>query len=245
MKVDVNGMPHTFLQVTHPDGRIVEYGLVPKEDGHPFSAGKIEITGQGYGEEGKPHESTFEASRQSISIEQYNSLMKYINNSMAKPPYYNVTGDLTPLGMRSANCTGWAVEGWEKAGLSIDALHGKHWNPYGQWFYHQINDLISKEQDKNQPLMAGAEKTPSREETPVKSAGRMRLDGLLAASETGDENTLRQATSALYDSPVGQKIIAQANATVNADERQQAHDAQQAITQAQANAPVRRSPVLS
>lgn len=46
MMVDIVGLiPHTFLRVTHPDGRIVEYGLVPKKEQSPFGPGKINVTG--------------------------------------------------------------------------------------------------------------------------------------------------------------------------------------------------------
>lgn len=46
MRIDVRAMPHSFLSVTHPDGTITEYGLVPAIEGSPFNAGKIDITQQ-------------------------------------------------------------------------------------------------------------------------------------------------------------------------------------------------------
>jgi hypothetical protein len=45
MHVDVSGrdgIPHTFLVLTHPDGRVVEYGFAPQVTGLS-GVGKIDI----------------------------------------------------------------------------------------------------------------------------------------------------------------------------------------------------------
>jgi hypothetical protein len=77
----------------------------------------------------------------------------------------------------------------------------------------------------------------------VKSAGRQRLDSLLAASEQGDD-ALRVATSNLYDSAIGQQISTQASQVVNMQEQQAIEQQQQALAQQLADAPVRSGPVM-
>lgn len=89
VRTDVSGMPHTFLVVTHPDGRVVEYGLVPKEDGSPFSPGKIDITGES-GPDGPPHEYDAGTRPQPLSDAQYQKLMQEINRAIGNPPEYNL-----------------------------------------------------------------------------------------------------------------------------------------------------------
>ena len=37
--------PHTFISVTHPDGRQMEYSLIPASPGELSGPGKIEVTG--------------------------------------------------------------------------------------------------------------------------------------------------------------------------------------------------------
>ena len=77
----------------------------------------------------------------------------------------------------------------------------------------------------------------------VKSAGRQRLDSLLAASEQGDD-ALRVAISNLYDSAIGQQISTQASQVVNMQEQQAIEQQQQALAQQLADAPVRSGPVM-
>lgn len=46
--VDVGGedlLPHTFIEVTHPDGTTTEYGFAPSTGGELLGAGKVYITG--------------------------------------------------------------------------------------------------------------------------------------------------------------------------------------------------------
>lgn len=45
MRIDFggnDGIPHTFLSVVHPDGRTIEYGLVPAEHLSVAGPGKID-----------------------------------------------------------------------------------------------------------------------------------------------------------------------------------------------------------
>lgn len=110
-----------------------------------------------------------------------------------------------------------------------------------------LNNKVNPNFNQNDPAYAQILVT----QEPIKTAGRTRLDNLLAANESGDDAILRKATSALYESPVGQNIMAQASATVDAQERQQAFDAlqaleaqKQALAQQEMDAPVRRGSVM-
>ena len=79
---------------------------------------------------------------------------------------------------------------------------------------------------------------------PPMSAGRMRLDKLLAASQSGDEDIFRAARQELYDSPIGQSIRQQAIDVVNAQEQEALHQQQILIAQQQEEQMVRRGPVM-
>lgn len=48
IRIDVggsDGLPHTFLFITHPDGSTSEYGLVPAKSGSISGDGRIDRTG--------------------------------------------------------------------------------------------------------------------------------------------------------------------------------------------------------
>ena len=48
LRIDGLGVPHTFLRVTHPDGRMVEYGFGPADDSSVFdnwSEGEVDVSG--------------------------------------------------------------------------------------------------------------------------------------------------------------------------------------------------------
>ncbi len=82
MRVDVglrpgNINPHTFISVTHPDGRQTEYGLVPASSGDPSGPGKIEVTGRN-SEKGQPAEYDFSGPQTPLTDQQYRDLMRDI-----------------------------------------------------------------------------------------------------------------------------------------------------------------------
>ena len=98
MRVDTggsNGIPHTFLVVTHPDGRQIEYGLTPANHSKDSviglnGPGIIDLTGPGAGK--RPHEYNFDGASRNLTDAQYAKLMEYINSSIANPPMYHVLG---------------------------------------------------------------------------------------------------------------------------------------------------------
>jgi hypothetical protein len=108
--------------VTHPDGSIKEYGLVPAVPKSPAGDGKIDITGPNSpGRE--EHEWDVATPEITLDDKQYRDLMREIENSIANPPDYLL---LDKLGLErfipnwpgnEMNCTGWVVDTWNNAGL--------------------------------------------------------------------------------------------------------------------------------
>ncbi len=145
MRVDLfggDGVPHTFLHIIHPDGSEADYGLVP-ENGHLSDDGLIDVIPIPPGSEG--HEYNFSSKARELSDNQYTSLMKYINESIKTPPKYFLPGDWWPNGeFNKNNCTGWAVEAWQAAGLSNDlgVTNNWAWNPYGQALFIPWHNLL-------------------------------------------------------------------------------------------------------
>jgi hypothetical protein len=143
MRVDVggsDGIPHTFLVVTHPDGRVVEYGFAPQVTGLS-GPGQIFISGDGTAD--GPHEYGYQGPIQPLSDSQYQRMMENINRSIANPPYYVVTGTWTPG--TGTNCTSWAIDVWRDVGLPnvFGVTNSSNWNPYGQAMNIFIADIVN------------------------------------------------------------------------------------------------------
>jgi len=82
MRVDLggsDGIPHTFISVTHPDGRQTEYGLVPATPMSPSGPGKIDVTGPDSPKK-EPHEWSSEGPTIPLSVPPYRDLMRDIES---------------------------------------------------------------------------------------------------------------------------------------------------------------------
>jgi trimeric autotransporter adhesin len=135
-----DGIPHSFLAVTHPDGSTVEYGLVPAEHLSVSGPGMIDQTGPGVGE--APHEYNVGGPVQTLTQDQYQGLMDKINHDIASPPDYFLPGHWTVPSSDADNCTGWAVDTWNDVGLPTEpgVSNRGTWNPYGQGAWITINE---------------------------------------------------------------------------------------------------------
>ena len=145
MRIDVgggDGVPHSFLVVTHSDGSVLEYGLAPAEHLSMSGAGKIDLTGFGGV---PPHEYTFATEAVSLSDSQYANVLQYIGGSILSPPDYLVTGGWSSTS-GADNCTGWAVKVWGAAGLetTFGVTNRGTWNPYGQALNLEVRYLSAK-----------------------------------------------------------------------------------------------------
>ncbi|HHW4678104.1 MAG TPA: hypothetical protein ACQGQH_01205 [Xylella sp.] len=75
----VDGIPHTLIVVTGPDGIEHEYGYGPVNGGSLSGLGKVFETGAHT--KGDEHEFKASSSNYDISLDQYNALMRFIEST--------------------------------------------------------------------------------------------------------------------------------------------------------------------
>ncbi len=81
MKVDIwghDGLPHSFLFITGPDGQTRGYGFSPAEPG--------KIAGLGVIKNNIDHDFSAGTGKIPLDINSYNRLVDYVNNSIKTPP---------------------------------------------------------------------------------------------------------------------------------------------------------------
>ncbi|MFM5727816.1 calcium-binding protein [Aeromonas veronii] len=140
LRVDVTGMPHSFLVIIGPDGIERGVGLAPAIEGEPQSSGKI------YDDTSHPYDSS--TGKINLTPNEYNRLADYVNNSIDNPPPYNL--------FYGSQCANWAVTGLGSIGIPgvypnlvpdnilRDLLETIIWNPYTQWINLQQRDFFEK-----------------------------------------------------------------------------------------------------
>ena len=139
MRVDVNGIPHTFLYIQNPDGTGIEYGFAPKNSGSAYGEGILDITGVGAV---RPHEFQYSSSTIVLTDDQYDAIKNYISQTFANPPFYSLQGGWFPNGQ---NCTTWAIGALEEAGLTpseFGVTSSWVWNPYGQMVNIKLQETL-------------------------------------------------------------------------------------------------------
>ncbi|MFM7363743.1 MAG: hypothetical protein ACKO11_04410, partial [Cuspidothrix sp.] len=167
MMIDIggsDGLPHTFLLITDKNGKTTEYGFAPLQENTMSGPGKIYITGTNSTDN---HEYHFATTKQLLTDSQYANLMTYINQSITNPPHYIVSGSWTPGD--GTNCTGWAVEAWNKAGLptSFGINNRGTWNPYGQAISHNLQLLAGKVVDLTKDIITDLQRSFNQAQTIV------------------------------------------------------------------------------
>jgi hypothetical protein len=95
--------PHTFLVLQHPNGEKNGYGFAPH---------KTALQGKGQIQNDTNHHYNVSSSPIPLTAEQYNHLVKFINQSAKNPPYYNL-----PKGIQ---CTNWAMDAMIKSNIMDD-----------------------------------------------------------------------------------------------------------------------------
>jgi len=111
IRVDFGGedkIPHTFINVTDPNGVTTEYGFGPENEGTLFGRGHVYYN--------TDHEWQETSGTMNITDGQYNALMDYINRTTVDPPVYDITGTL------GEQCTMWTLYGLSEAGIISDVL---------------------------------------------------------------------------------------------------------------------------
>jgi len=144
MRVDIggkDGIPHTFIVVTGPDGVERGYGFAPRESGS--------LTGDGKIYDDTNHEYSQTTGKIPLDADSYGKLMDFIQKSTENPPPYYL-----PYGSQCAN---WAFKALTEAGIPAmaspnmfpdnflrDLFETIIWNPYTQWLNLTLRDLFNR-----------------------------------------------------------------------------------------------------
>jgi len=139
LRVDITGVPHTFLVVTSPDGTVRGYGLAPAEN--------MQLAGPGIIQDDTEHLWDASTGPIPLSLDGYQRLMEYIQRSEENPPPYDV--------VFGSQCSTWAFNGLVEAGIPAfvgpnigpdnllrDIFETIVWNPYTQYLNIQLNNLF-------------------------------------------------------------------------------------------------------
>uniref|UniRef100_UPI0025886FA5 hypothetical protein n=2 Tax=Nitrosomonas TaxID=914 RepID=UPI0025886FA5 len=151
MRVDIggkDGIPHTFIIVTGPDGIERGYGFAPRQPGT--------FTGDGKIYDDTNHEYNRTTGKISLDVDSYGRLMDYIQKSTENPPPYYL-----PYGSQCAN---WAFKAFTEAGIPAlaspnifpdnflrDLFETIVWNPYTQWLNLTLRDLFDRAKNWQPP----------------------------------------------------------------------------------------------
>lgn len=134
-------IPHTFLVVTGPDGVEHGYGFAPVKTG---------LFGTGYIQDDTRHPYDGSSGKLSITDEQYNHLMEYIERTSENPPPYAL--------LFGSQCTNWALAGLAEASIIpsilgpkiepnnilIDFIQTLIFNPIWQKIGFEVNETVDK-----------------------------------------------------------------------------------------------------
>ncbi len=145
MRTDVGGydyIPHTFIVIEHDNGTYDEYGFSPQKESSLYGPGKVHVQ-LGIKNADDLHESHLKTKAYELNDTQYKNFLEAINHSIENPSGYFVLGKGVPC-HSNKNCTGWAVEIWNKLGISTQfgVTNKGTWNPYGQGIGHSVSKLI-------------------------------------------------------------------------------------------------------
>jgi hypothetical protein len=114
VRVDLTGVPHSFIRLDNGAGFQQSYGFAPKVPDAPYGPGVIRDENQ--------HPYDFETTYE-ISNEQYEAVRQFITNSINNPWDYSV---------HRANCSAWVNDALRAAGIHDPVSVSWHWlpNPY-------------------------------------------------------------------------------------------------------------------
>ena len=135
-RVDVTGMPHSFIVMDNGGGVVQGFGFAPKEENSPYGPGQI------YDNFVHPYD--FTTGPIQVTNEQYNAMVNYINNSITNPPNYNLPG--SPIFPGTVQqCAQWVMDVAQHGNVSLPfTMHKGGWNPYGQAIWIGIDSLLPK-----------------------------------------------------------------------------------------------------
>ena len=124
-----NAFPHTFIVLKGLDGVENGYGLGPKEAGS--------VSGPGNIFDDTYHPYSFATDPIPVTAQQYQDLQDYIDDSVLNPPEYIFPGEWWPGD--GHNCTTWATEALDSAGIDSAISDAVYTNPYDQAMAYWVN----------------------------------------------------------------------------------------------------------
>lgn len=136
VRVDVTGIPHTFIVITDDNGHQEGWGFAPKEAGDTFGPGNIY--------DDTNHVYDFSTTPQELTQQQYQDLKNFIQTSIDNPPYYSLPGDWVPP-ENNNNCSTWVIDAFNSANIPdvLGVTNDFVWNPFGQSIFIILNDLFN------------------------------------------------------------------------------------------------------
>jgi hypothetical protein len=136
-RMDVSGIPHTYIIVNNGAGATQMYGFAPAAEGHLWGVGHI-YDESASGQNGGPHSWDYTTGPIDITPDQYNKMIDEINHAIANPPYYNLPASI--LFSSAVNqCATWANHLADVGGFKDKLPWGSNgWNPYGQSVWTEL-----------------------------------------------------------------------------------------------------------
>ena len=123
-RIDVTGIPHSFVILNNGAGFENGYGFAPAEG--------LSLFGNGWIHDDTNHAFDYSTGPISISSEQYNAIAEKINHDISNPPYYDLPGSII-FHNDVKQCAQWIADLARKGGVDLPFNMGNGgWNPYGQ-----------------------------------------------------------------------------------------------------------------
>ena len=135
IRVDVTGVPHSFIIIDNGAGFVQGYGFAPSTPSDPMGPGRI------YSDTG--HEYDFSTGPIEITNDQYNAIAEKITADIASPPYYNLPGSILFPGTVQ-QCAQWVTDVAQHGDVPLPfTMHRGGWNPYGQAIWTIIDSIVN------------------------------------------------------------------------------------------------------
>ena len=135
IRVDVSGMPHSFIVIDNGAGFVQGYGFAPATENDPMGPGHI------YPDTEHPYD--FSTGPIQVTNDQYNAIANRINDHIQNPPYYNLPGSVALPGTVQ-QCAQWVMDLAQHGNVSLPfSMHKGGWNPYGQAIWIGVDNALN------------------------------------------------------------------------------------------------------
>ncbi|MEI7431786.1 MAG: hemolysin, partial [Betaproteobacteria bacterium] len=134
-RIDVSGIPHSFVILNNGAGFESGYGFAPAEG--------LSLWGPGTIHDDTKHEYDFTTGPITISTDQYNAIAAQITNDINTPPYYDLPGSLV-FTKEDLQCAKWVTNLAQTGGVDLPFNMSRGgWNPYGQAIWLELSKISS------------------------------------------------------------------------------------------------------